>query len=305
MSFLIGVDAGGSRTTAAVATEAGVILARAEAGPGALRPGLIPVAAAAIYAATRDAMQRARVSERAAIVVIGAAGAAHPAERNALAAALEGSGIGTRLTITTDAEIALEGAFGAEPGIVLLAGTGSVAWARFPDGTSARAGGLGPVLGDRGSGHDLGREALRAAGVDIEMELHLDLTQRLARHLAIPFGDLPRWSVAASVPDIAALAPVVLDTAATGDGVARSLAQAAARHLGTLVASLARRFPSGGTIRVACGGGLLTARADYRELVLECIRDFVPGVVLAAEPVDGVVGAIAMAERLLGDNGRQ
>ena len=304
MSYLIGVDGGGSRTTAAVATEAGVILARAESGPGALRPGLTSVAAAAVYSAARDAMQRARVRGPAAVVVIGAAGAAHPAERDALAAALEGSGIGTRLTITTDAEIALEAAFGQQPGIIILAGTGSVAWARFPDGTSARAGGLGPVLGDRGSGHDLGREALRAAGVDLEMELHLDITQRLAKHLAIPAGDLPRWSVAASVADIAALAPVVLDTANTGDGVARSLAQAAARHLGTLVASLARRFPAGGDIRVAIGGGLLTARVDYRELVLECVRDFVPGVLIAPEPVDGVAGAIALARRLTQDNSR-
>jgi glucosamine kinase len=300
MSYLIGVDAGGSKTAAVVATSAGVVLARAEAGPGALRPGLISVAAAAIYSAARDAMQRARVSEPAAVVVIGAAGAAHPAEADALAAALEGSGIAARLTITTDAEIALEAAFARQPGIVLLAGTGSVAWARFPDGTTARAGGLGPVLGDSGSGHDLGREALRAAGVDIEMDLHLDLTQRLARHLAIPVGDLPRWSVAATVAEIAALAPVVLDTANIGDGVARSLAQAAARHLGTLVASLARRFPAGDTIRAAYGGGLLSARKDYRELVLECVRDFVPGVVIAPEAVDGVLGAIAMGKRLTG-----
>jgi N-acetylglucosamine kinase-like BadF-type ATPase len=301
VSFILGIDAGGSRTTAAVATAQGVVLARAEAGPGALRPGLVSVAAAAIYSAARDAMQRARVGEPAAVVVIGASGAAHPAERAALAAALEGSGIGTRLTITTDAEIALEAAFGQQPGIVLLAGTGSVAWARFPDGTTGRAGGLGPVLGDSGSGHDLGREALRAAGVDIEMDLHLDLTQCLAKHLAIPVGDLPRWSVAASVPEIAALAPVVLDTAKTGDGVARSLAQAAARHLGTLVANLARRFPAGDTIRAAYGGGLLTARADYRALVLECIRDFVPGVAIAPEPVDAVLGAIGMGKRLRGE----
>ena len=129
------------------------------------------------------------------------------------------------------------------------------------------------------------------------MELNLDLTQRLANHLAIPVGDLPRWSVAATVPEIAALAPVVLDTANTGDGVARSLAEAAARHLGTLVASLARRFPAGDTIRAAYGGGLLTARADYRALVLECIRDFVPEVIITPEPVDGVLGAIAMGKR--------
>ena len=298
MSLLLGVDAGGTRTTAAVAGADGTILARAEAGPGRVRPGQASVAAAAIFSAARDALQRARVEGPARALVVGASGVAHPTDRDALAAALEGSGLAHRLAVTTDAEIALESAFGTEPGIVLLAGTGSVAWARLPNGKMTRAGGLGPVLGDRGSAHDLGREALRAIGVDLEMGLKLDLTRRVAQHLGIPPADLPRWSLVATVLDIAALAPLLLDVAASGDNVTRALVQQGARQLATLVAALARAFPSGDSVRVACGGGLLTSRTDYRALVDADVREFVPGVSIEKDCVDAVTGAVAMARRL-------
>lgn len=298
MSVLIGVDAGGSRTTAAVARADGAILARAEAGPGRVRPGEAATAAAAVFAAARDALQRARLSAPGSALVVGASGVGHDAERDALAAALEGCGLATRMRVTTDAEIALEAAFGTEPGIILIAGTGSVAWARRPDGSTARAGGLGPVLGDRGSGHDLGREALRAVGVDLEIELHLDLTRRITTHLGISSQDLPRWSLAADVAAIAALAPVVLDSAKAGDTVARSLAQLGARQLAALIAELADGFPSGHGLRIGWGGGLLSARADYRALVMRDVKEFVPDVQFNETPVDAAAGAIAMARRL-------
>ncbi|MFI5207191.1 MAG: BadF/BadG/BcrA/BcrD ATPase family protein [Gemmatimonadales bacterium] len=297
MRALLGVDAGGSRTVAAAADAAGTILARAEAGPGAVRPTRAKTAAAAIFTAGKDALQRARLTAPAAALVVGAAGVAHPEEHAALAAALEGCGLATRLIVTTDAEIALAAAFGDAPGIVLLAGTGSVAWARFPDGTSARAGGLGPVLGDRGSGHDIGREALRTVGVDLEMDIGLSLTKRLLDHLGVGAPDLPRWTLAASVADISALAPLVLDAAAADDGVARAIAQQGARSLATLAAGLARRFPAGAKLQVAWGGGLLK-RSDYRALVASSLREFIPGVVIVEGPVDSAAGAIRMAMKL-------
>jgi N-acetylmuramic acid 6-phosphate etherase len=299
MRALLGVDAGGTRTVAAAADAAGTILARAEAGPGAVRPSRAPAAAAAIFSAGKDALQRARLRAPAAALVVGAAGVAHPEEQSALAAALEGCGLASRLIVTTDAEIALAAAFGDAPGIVLLAGTGSVAWARFPDGTSARAGGLGPVLGDRGSGHDIGREALRTIGVDLEMDVGLALTTRLLDHLGVTAQDLPRWTLSASVADISAIAPLVLDSAAAGDGVAQAIVHQGARSLAALAAGLARRFPTGAKLHVAWGGGLLR-RTDYRALVAESLREFIPGVDVAAHPLDSAAGAIRMAMKLAG-----
>lgn len=296
--MLIGIDAGGSRTTAAVADAGGRMLARAEAGPGAVRPGQAAIAASAIFSSARDALQRARQRAPAAAMVVGASGAGSPAGHNALAAALEGCGLASRLLVTTDAEIALEAAFGDAPGIVLIAGTGSVGWARLPGGITARAGGLGPVLGDRGSGYDIGREALRAIGASIEFGIELELTGRVLAHLGIERADLVGWSLAAGVPQVASLAPVVLDAAASGDEVARTLALQAARHIAGLASLLAQRFDKSTPPAIAWSGGLLASRADYRTMVMDCVREDVPGAMIATAPVDAVAGAIAIAKKL-------
>ncbi len=297
MTYLIGIDAGGTHTTAAVADLEGRILARAEAGPGALRPGQAANAAAAIFSAARDALQRARVEPPARMMVVGASGISDHHEREALGAALEGCGLAARFTIVADAEIALEAAFGEKPGIVVIAGTGSVGWARLPDGSSVRAGGLGPVLGDRGSGYDLGREALRAIGAGMELNLELPLTQAILKHLQIEDRELVRWSLGASVPAIAALAPVVLGAARSKDGVARTIALDGARALAALVLGLAQRFPRSTPLRVAWGGGLLASQPNYRSMMLACLREDLPRATVMQSAVDGVVGAIAMAKR--------
>src|SRR5258708_20599505 len=95
MDALLGVDAGGTRTVAAAADGAGTILARAEAGPGAVRPGRAPAAAAAIFAAGKDALQRARLTGPAAALLVGPPAAPPPAEPAALAAALQGAPLPT------------------------------------------------------------------------------------------------------------------------------------------------------------------------------------------------------------------
>src|SRR5205085_11071904 len=110
----------------------------------------------------------ARIERPVAAMVVGASGAGDPAQQGALAAALEGCGLATRLLVTTDAALALDAAFPGGAGIVLIAGTGSIAWARLPDGSPIRAGGLGPVLGDGGSGYAIGLDALRAVARELE-----------------------------------------------------------------------------------------------------------------------------------------
>src|SRR5512144_378976 len=165
---LIGVDAGASHTTAAVADANGTVLVRAEGAPGAVRPGGADGAAARIVDTCRDALVKAERPVRGDVLVVGAAGTGREAERLALQAALTGTGLFGRVHVVHDGVIALQSAFGDGAGIVLLAGTGSIAWARLPDGETVRVGGLGAALGDQGSGYDLGRGALRAAGLALD-----------------------------------------------------------------------------------------------------------------------------------------
>src|SRR5216117_999934 len=109
----------------------------------------------------RAVWRRRRWSRRrVAALVVASRGLWTPAERRTLARALRG--LAARVHVISDAQAALLGALGKRPGVLLLSGTGSIVVGRNSRGRWARAGGLGPVLGDEGSGFWLGREWLRA-----------------------------------------------------------------------------------------------------------------------------------------------
>ena len=297
---LIGVDAGGSHTTAAVADGHGTVFVRAEGPPGAVRPGDAAGAAARIVTTCREALVKAERDVRGDVLVVGAAGAGREGERLALEAALEACRLAPRVHVTTDGAIALQAAFGDATGIVLLAGTGSIAWARLPGGETARVGGLGPALGDHGSGYDLGRRALRAAGLAMEgMGRGTQLAARLTQHLHVSgLDELVRWAAGADVATVAALAAEVLAAATAGDAVATELADTGADDLARHVRALAERFPRGQTVRIALGGGLLARSEAYRKRVVARIVADVADVEIRTEPVDAVLGAVHLARSL-------
>jgi len=297
---LIGVDAGATHTTAAIADAHGTVLVRAEGGPGAVRPGDAAGAAERIRATCADALGKAFREVRGDVVVVGAAGAGREEERLALQAALEATRLAPRVVVTTDGVIALQAAFGDGAGIVLLAGTGSIAWARLPSGETGRVGGLGAALGDLGSGYDLGRRALRAVGLALEgLDRPTDLAERFLARLRLPGLDaLVRWTATADVQRIAALGAEVLELAAAGDSVAAGIADAAADDLARHVRALAGRWPRGAAVRVALGGGLLARSGDYRERVVARIVADVPDAKIGTEPVDAVLGAVHLARSL-------
>jgi N-acetylglucosamine kinase-like BadF-type ATPase len=158
-----GVDAGGSRCEAVIIDPQGQVLARARGGPAALRPDNAREVAGQIGVTLGRALSQVAPTDLIAVVVA-AAGAGRMAERQALAAALAEGHIARRVEIKGDGEAALESAFGQGPGMILISGTGSIAYARDASGTVHRTGGLGWQLGDEGSGYAIGRAALQAAG---------------------------------------------------------------------------------------------------------------------------------------------
>jgi N-acetylmuramic acid 6-phosphate etherase len=297
---LIGVDAGASHTTAAVANEHGTVLVRADGAPGAMRPGAAAAVAGRILDTCRDALRKAERPVRGDILVVGAAGVGREEERLALQAALEETGLAPRVIVTVDAAIALQAAFGDAAGIVLVAGTGSVAWARLPAGETLRVGGLGPIVGDEGSGFALAHGALRAAGVALDGRgPATGLAERILAHLHLAgLGDLVRWATTAGVTEVAALAPLVLAAAEAGDAVAGALVDGGADALAAHVRALAERFPRGAAVGVAMGGGLLVRSVDYRRRVVARLLADVPVAALRPEPVDPVLGAILVARAL-------
>jgi glucosamine kinase len=291
---LIGVDVGGSKTAAGV-SDGDRMIARAD-GPGAaVRPGRALASAATVAEVVRQALARAgRLSGD--LLLVGAAGAGREPEREELRKALRSENVAERVVVTTDIEIALAAAFAEGPGIVVSAGTGSIAVGRDRTGRQHRIGGYGWQMGDEGSGYAIGRAALGAVSRAADgRSPRTALTERvLAATRSDDFDALIRWAAGASPAEVAALAPPVLETAATGDVLAQGIADYAARELSQLAICLLPVMEIEPPVGVAVTGGLLGADTPLRRRVLERLAEE-PGLQPIEAPVDPVLGALRMA----------
>jgi glucosamine kinase len=242
----LGVDGGGSGCRAVLALGDGRVIGRGVGGSA--NPFAVGVEAAwqGVLRAVHEALARAGLrpaSLVAAHACLGLAGVDRPGVREAFYAAAPPL---ASLQLESDVHVALVGAFGHEEGALLVAGTGSIAYAVTAGGARHRVGGWGFTVGDEGSGAWLGREAVRAA---------LHAFDGRGPATALREAIFARWGpdvdallghVRAATPrDYAAFAPDVLTAATTGDAVATKLRDEAAKHLALLACALEGRLPAG------------------------------------------------------------
>lgn len=294
--IIVGVDAGGSKTRA-VAWKDGEAVGQALGGAGAVRPGRALAAAGVIAEQARRVLANAGVL-RAETLVVGAAGVGREAERRELAQALRGESVAERVLVVTDVELAEAAAFGDGPGIVLSAGTGSIAVGRDAAGELFRQGGYGWQMSDEGSGYAIGRLALVAVGRARDGRGdETTLTGELLRvQRCEGLDDLVRWSTTAGVGEVAALAAVVLSAAAAGDAVAEGITSYAAGELVALVANLAEQITEPRPVPVGLAGSLLGAGSLLRDRILSLLGRM-PEVRAQQMPVDPLDGALHLAAR--------
>ncbi len=262
---LCGIDGGGSKTLVALATLHGEIVSitRGEATSPLERANW----------GTALAAQVASVAARPNLLAVAAALPAYgevaevSAAQEATIARLFGP---TPQRVLNDVDAAHIGAFAGGSGILILAGTGSMAWARDASGASYRTGGWGDVVGDEGSGYWIGRHVLGAVSKSIDgrtgpTAMLDDLFTRLGLDLGDRVNALEGWASRLAEPrtQIAALAPIALAGAAAGDGAARAIVDAAADELTAHVRMLERRL---GTLPWSFAGGLFESRV-LREAV--------------------------------------
>src|SRR6476620_3265455 len=246
MTFIvIGIDGGGSKTHAMVADEHGKLIAETF-GPGsAVKPGHAEHSANVISEVVRDALascEMTHVTPRA--LCVGVAGAGRETERRELWQALVSRDLASELVIHSDFSIALDDAFGDGPGVLVISGTGSVAFGRGPTGATARCGGWGPVCGDEGSGAWIGRRALSvvtAAADGREPETALTGAILTAAEVDETI-DLIGWAADATPAQFATLAPVVVAVAESGDLRANAVLTLAVEELVLHARALARKL---------------------------------------------------------------
>jgi N-acetylglucosamine kinase-like BadF-type ATPase len=202
-----------------------------------------------------------------------------------------------KVEVTSDAALLPAAGTPEGWGVALIAGTGSMAFARAPDGRTARGGGWGYLLGDEGSGYTLvlaGLQAVMRAADDRGPATSLRdrfLDKLGLREPAELVGAI--YQGGRDRPALAALAPVVLEAAAKGDTVANSLVDQAAGELAQTLAAAARKLGlDQGVVPVALAGGLLLASPEYRERVLRAVAALglqAGPVTLVHEPAQGAL----------------
>jgi N-acetylglucosamine kinase-like BadF-type ATPase len=198
----------------------------------------------------------------------------------------------------------LAAAFGSEPGVIVIAGTGSIAYGRDARGKTQRAGGWGFAISDEGSAHWIGRAAV--AGVLRQVDETGNAVTILSRELTKPWGmdSVPHLASAANAQgNFAELLPAVLIAAESGDVVANQVLSQAAAELARLAAIVIRRlFPeqqsgAGSAVPVAMAGGVFRHSALVRELFLNGLREQNVRVKLGLAVVVPVEGALQLARR--------
>lgn len=303
-TFVVGVDGGGTRTQAVAVGLQGQLLGRSVGRAALLDANNTEEVARAVHQAAESAASEAGLTLPAAALFAGVAGGGRSELRDDLRAALERAHLGDVVDVGTDVAAAARDALGTGPGIVLLSGTGSIAWGRSDAGRVARVGGWGSLLGDEGSAYDLGLECLRAVarardGRGPATELTgqvLEATGAESPEALIP------WASQATKGDIAALAPLVTRAANT-DATAGRLLVAAAVALAVQATTLADRLGpwKDKSPPVALAGGLLSPGGPLRERVGSLLTD--AGLRPLEQPVDGARGAGLLALDLVAGRG--
>jgi N-acetylglucosamine kinase-like BadF-type ATPase len=306
-SYFLGFDGGGTKTDCVLADAEGRVVARATAGPSnPLRTGYtrawFSLSDAADSVLKQEKIHSGHV--RGICAGLGGAGRSNVARR--VTGFFERGYPNASVRVTTDLEIALDAAFGAGEGIILLAGTGSAAFGRDANGRTARAGGRGPWFSDEGSTFDVGRRALRAVALAEEHRGPATaLSDRIfALHQCRGWDQL--LDEVSKNPDAVfpKTFPLVAELAEQGDAVASGILSLAAESLAELAACVANELGwRDRDVPVARVGGAFGRSKYFDSAVDSALKKAVPRERSVAVLVFPAEAAVRMAVRLAGAKG--
>lgn len=298
MRYVVGIDAGGTKTVGLLADETGARIAEAR-GPGANLQTHGELEVEKVFDQILETLGRERPI---AAVCLGIAGVDRPHDEAVIRGILRRLGHRETARVVNDAAIALVAGAPGRVGIVVLAGTGSIAYGADRAGNTARSGGYGFLLADEGSGYWLGHQALRVAVRASDGRG----PQSALRNLV--FEALEVSSVGELVPRvyekglpkhrIAALAGLVQKAADQGDSMGAALLDQAAHELALAAQAVARQLAFGaGPVPVVLAGGVFKACPSLVGPI--GLRLDIPGAQPAVLTQEPACGAVALALDLL------
>jgi len=300
---IIGVDGGGSKTAIVLADMKGNILSRVQAGPfeylgsesvkSKINKFLIPLLS--------DILSNANMSiGDCEAIYMGVTGAETVEDYRNIEKALKAAGLNVKVRVKNDAIIAFNAATNGEPGVMIIAGTGSVAYGEDGKGNSIRVGGLGPIIGDEGSGYDIGRRGVvsaiksedgRDAKTILEDLIKYELKLKKVRDIQVLIYKKGRTREA-----VASIAPIVKKAADLGDQIALNILKNAGIELGRLAVSAMKvlRIKNGIVVGV---GSIFKNYSQVYNSFKEWVLNKIPEAKIIVSEREPVEGAIILAIR--------
>jgi N-acetylglucosamine kinase-like BadF-type ATPase len=330
VAFFLGIDSGGSKTTCAIGDESS-LLATATAGPSNVVRVGESQARESLHQSVRQACAAAGITpQQVAGTCIGAAGAVRAEIISTVRAALAEI-LPTAIDVVGDMEIALDAAFHDGPGVIVIAGTGSIAYGRDALGNTVRAGGWGFAISDEGSAHWIGRAAIAAVlrakdSGEVTPDGNKDVSPPLLAALLKAWGmasldDFLRAANSTPPPDFAALFPALLTAVQVNDELAQHILTQAGQELAGLAAIVIRRLQARSTplsdpsevrpsesqvvktpVRLAIAGGVFRHAPLVREVFYNEVRRLHPLAEVDLQIVKPVEGALRLARRAASSN---
>jgi N-acetylglucosamine kinase-like BadF-type ATPase len=305
MEYVIGIDGGGTKTRLKAADLNCKLLAACEAGP----LNLISVSEEEVFKELSLLVAKGLEAAGAdmddcAAVCIGSAGAAWPSVKSKLEAMLRKIGIRGYITITTDADAALNGAVGGKEGLIVISGTGSICYGRNKDGDTCRVGGWGHIIGDEGSGYKIGLEVLTRVmrsydGREAKTLLVPMLLEKLRLESPEELVDYVYRS-GAGKKEIADLAKLADEAYAQDDVTAYEILSDAAEELFLLARSaiIRLRLEERPARLAACGSVLEKSRCVRNEFI-RLVGEAYPGIMITGAENDAAYGAVMLALKMV------
>jgi N-acetylglucosamine kinase-like BadF-type ATPase len=307
MKYLIGFDCGATKTDCALADINGKIHYTTTGGAANYLVTGADGTSKIILTLLNDCIRKFNNdSSDIENIVIGAAGAGRKEDadklKHLLLETLSREGVKLKsLTVVSDAQIALKGAFPNEAGCILIAGTGSIIYGKDEKGNIYRAGGFGRLLGDEGSGYSIGKKGLQAAAKYFDGRGDKTLIVKLIEEkYSIISADELITEVYKENFDIASIAEVVIIAAEKDDQIAHNILL---EESGELVHHIKTMMKKMNTIdlRLSFAGSLISNDNIYSDMLRDKIKSALPSVKIVTPKHSPIKGAILLAKEMLND----
>jgi N-acetylglucosamine kinase-like BadF-type ATPase len=301
MKYLIGMDGGGTKTDCLVTDIEGNIILNCTGGPVNIMIMEMSKVFETLFSLLNQCKEKSTTEFiNFQSVVLGTAGAGRKSDAERLEKGfkefLKLKGIHLNFFVESDARIALEGAFSGKDGCILISGTGSIMFGKDLNGRIHRVGGFGRMIGDEGSGYIIGRKGLNSVAKYFDGRGdHTILTKLLAEKFGIDSAEKLINGIYRHNPDVASVAPLVIEAAERGDLVCSSIAEEECEELISHILAMGKKL-NVQELKLALIGGIIASNNFFSKLLRNKIESLAYKVKLQEPEFPPAMGAVLIAK---------